>query len=119
MSHIVTIQTKLRDPIAVDAACRRLGLAAATQGTANLFSGEANGLLVRLPGWQYPVVIDVASGEAKFDNYEGHWGEQGELDRFLQAYAVEKAKLEARKKGYVASEQQLQDGSIQVRLTQV
>jgi hypothetical protein len=119
MSHVVTIQTKLRDPVAVDAACRRLGLAAATQGVAELYSGEASGLLVRLPGWQYPVVIDLAGGEAKLDNFGGIWGEQRELDRFLQAYAVEAAKLEARKKGYLASEQPLQDGSILVRLSQV
>jgi len=34
----------------------------------------------------------------------------------LQAYAVEAAKLEARKKGYSFSEQQLQDGSIRLEI---
>ena len=51
-----------------------------------------------LPGWQYPAVIDTQSGVVRYDNYEGHWGDQQHLDRFLQLYAVEKAKLEARKK---------------------
>jgi hypothetical protein len=41
MSHIVTIQTKVHDPHAVAAACRRLNLAAPVQGTAKLHSGEA------------------------------------------------------------------------------
>jgi hypothetical protein len=116
MSHIVSIQAKLRDPAAVAAACHRLGLAAPTQGTAQLFEGDATGLLVQLPGWQYPVVIDTATGEIRFDNFGGRWGEQAQLDRFLQMYAVEKAKLEARKKGYQVSEQALQDGSIRLQI---
>lgn len=42
------------------------------------------------------------------------WGKQAELDRFLQAYAVEKAKLEARKHGHTVTEQSLMDGSIKL-----
>jgi hypothetical protein len=116
MSHVVTIHTKLHDPAAVAAACRRLGLGAPAQGTARLFSGEATGLLVQLPGWKYPAVIDVLTGAIRFDNYGGHWGEQAQLDRFLQIYAVEKAKIEARKAGYQVSEQALQDGSIKLQI---
>ena len=71
MSHIVSIQTKVRDPAAVAAACQRLGLAAPVQGTARLYGGEASGLLVQLPGWQYPAVIDTASGEVRYDNFGG------------------------------------------------
>jgi hypothetical protein len=37
--HVVTIQTKVHDPHAVAAACRRLNLAAPVQGTAKLYSG--------------------------------------------------------------------------------
>ena len=116
MSHIVRIQTKVRDPAAVAAACQRLGLAAPVQGTARLYGGEASGLLVQLPGWQYPAVIDPATGEVRYDNFGGRWGEQAQLDRFLQLYAVEKAKLEARKKGYQVSEQALQGGAIRLQI---
>jgi hypothetical protein len=49
-----------------------------------------------------------------YDNYQGHWGEQSRLNQFLQAYAVEKAKIEARKKGHSVSEARLEDGSIKV-----
>src|SRR2546422_525870 len=100
MSHVVTVQTKIHDAVAVAAACQRLGLAAPVQGTARLYSGEATGLLVQLPGWQYPAVIDTLTGQVRYDNFEGHWGDQAHLNRFLQLYAVEKARLEARKKGY-------------------
>jgi hypothetical protein len=114
MSHIVEIKTEIRDVLAVRAACRRLGLAEPVQGTAKLFSGEASGLLIGLPAWQYPVVIDTASGEVRYDNFEGRWGEQKHLDALLQMYAVEKAKIEARRKGHVCTEQQLGDGSIKL-----
>lgn len=118
MSHVVTIETKVHDPAAVAAACQRLSLAAPVQGTAELFSGTATGTLVQLPGWQYPVVVDTLSGTMKFDNYGGRWGEQQELDRFMQMYAVEKAKIEARKKGYAVSEHALQDGAIKLQIVE-
>jgi hypothetical protein len=46
MSHIVTIATEVRDPDAVAAACRRLGLPEPVHGTASLFESQATGLLV-------------------------------------------------------------------------
>jgi hypothetical protein len=116
MSHVVQIQTRVQDPAALAAACRRLGFAEPVQGTAQLYSGEATGLLVQLPGWHYPAVIDTATGTIKYDNFEGRWGAQAHLDRLLQMYAVEKAKLEARKKGFVVSEQVIQGGSILVQI---
>ena len=116
MSHIVTIKTKVWDAEAVRAACRRLGLDEPAHGTARLFSGEATGLLVKLPGWTYPAVINTASGQVNFDNYEGRWGEQRHLDAFLQAYAIERAKLEARKRGHSVFEQALPDGSVKLTI---
>ena len=116
MSHIVQIQTQVKDAAAVLAACQRLGLPAPVQGTTRLFSGEVTGLAVQLPGWQYPVVCGTATGQVRYDNFGGRWGESVHLDRFVQAYAVEKAKIEARKKGHVATEQQLADGSIKLTI---
>lgn len=117
VSHIVTIATEVRDPEAVAAACRRLGLPGPVVGTAELFEGRAAGLLVRLPGWLYPVVCDTATGQVRFDNYHQAWGRQEELDRLLQAYAVEKARLEARKRGHSVVEQPLADGSIKLTIS--
>ena len=117
MSHIVQIKTEVRDGIAVQAACQRLGLEAPVPGTVTLFATEDRGLLVRLPGWIYPVVFDTRSGQVRFDNYGGRWGEQVQLDRFLQAYAVEKTKIEARRKGHTVFEQTLDNGSIKLTVT--
>ena len=117
MSHIVSIKTEVRDPGAVGAACRRLGLPEPAHGTAKLFEGEATGLLVKLPGWLYPVVCDVQTGELRYDNYGGSWGPQEHLDRFMQSYAVEMAKIEARRRGHSVVEQPLADGSIKLSIT--
>jgi hypothetical protein len=109
----VNIKTKVTDPAALAAACRRLALEPPVQGTAELFSGHATGLLVKLPGWLYPIVADT---QIKFDNYGGSWGKQSELDKLLQAYAVEKARAEARRVGHSVTEQPLSDGSIKLTI---
>lgn len=114
MSHIVTIKTEVRDAAAVQAACRRLNLPEPTRGTFRLFSSEAAGLGVELPGWKYPAVCDLATGQIRYDNYSERWGAQQELDRFVQAYAVERTKIEARRAGHSVTEQTLEDGSIKL-----
>jgi len=114
VSHIVTIKTEVRDSVAVRAACNRLHLAEPVQGTAQLFSATVTGLLVQLPDWRYPVVCQTETGQVQFDNVENRWGDHAHLDRFLQAYAVEKTRLEARKQGYDVIEQPLADGSIKI-----
>ena len=116
MSHIVQIQTEIRDAAAVSAACDQLGLPQPIQGTHHLFGGPETGLGVRLPDWHYPVVCDLASGTLKFDNFNGVWGDQVHLNRFLQRYACERARIEARRKGHAVTEQSLADGSIRLTI---
>ena len=116
MSHIVTIKTEVRDANAVRAACRRLSLAEPVQGTTKLFSGEVEGLAVQLPDWIYPVVCNPPTGQLHYDNFNGRWGDQSRLNQFLQAYAVEMTKIEARKKGHSVTETPLADGSIKLTI---
>ena len=116
MSHIVKIQTQVRDAAGVEAACRRLGLPPPVERSVQLFQTTAHGLAVELPGWLYPVVCNLAAGSLQFDNYGGHWGAQEELNRILQAYAVEKSRLEARRRGHAVSEQVMSDGSIRLTI---
>lgn len=117
MSHIVLIQTEIRDPVAIRSACERLKLPEPVFGEVNLFSSTASGWAVRLPEWQYPIMADVNTGTLAYDNYNGRWGEQKQLDRFVQRYAVEKASLEARKAGHSVIEQPLDDGSIKLTVS--
>ncbi len=116
ISHIVQIQTQVRETAAIQAACQRLGLAPPVNGQHKLFASIATGLGIHLPGWTYPVVCNTNTGQLQFDNFNGRWGNQTQLDQFLQAYACERTRIEARKKGYSVTEQPLQDGSIKLTI---
>lgn len=116
MSHVVQIQTEIRDPVAIRAACGRLSLPEPVFGETKLFSTSAVGWAVRLPEWRYPLVCDVNTAKIAFDNYEGRWGDPKQLDRFLQGYAVEKARIESRLKGHTMTEQSMADGSIKLTI---
>ena len=115
MSHTVTIKTKITDLVAIQAACQRLKLPQPTQGEVKLFDRVAYGTGVQLEGWRFPVCVEP-NGNLLYDNFGGFWGLPKKLDQFQQAYAVEKAKLEARKQGYQCSESLLTDGSIRLNV---
>jgi len=117
LSHIVSIQTEVRDPVAIQSACDHLNLPPPHFGAVKLYSSSATGWAVQLPQWRYPVVADVNTGKLAYDNYNGRWGERKQLDGFLQRYAVEKASIEARKRGHSVIEQPLEDGSIKLTVS--
>ena len=116
MSHIVTIQTRIRDVQALRQACEKLKLEQPTLGKTRLYLTEAEGWQVHLSGWHYPVVVHPETGELFYDNYGGHWGDIARLHQLLQIYAVEKTRIEARRKGQRLIEQPLEDGSIRLTL---
>ncbi len=116
MSHIVQIQTEIRDLASVQAACDRLSLPRPAFGETKLFSTSATGWAVQLPDWRFPIVCDITTAKIAFDNYGGRWGHESQLHKFLQAYAVERAKREARLQGHSVQEQLLADGSICVQI---
>ena len=122
MSHIVEIKTEVSDEAAVQSACSRLHLPRATRGTFELYSATKTGLGIELPHWKYPAVatsdeLGRLTGQLKFDNYNGRWGDQEFLDQFLQGYAVEKSKIEARRRGHSVTEQKLDDGSVKLTVS--
>lgn len=98
MSHTMNIQIELHDRAALEAACQRLGLTI-TEGKVKFYSTEEEGLLVHLPGWKYPICIKQ-NGTIAYDNYNGQWGQEKELNKLRAYYGLEKAKIEARKQGY-------------------
>ena len=114
MSHIITIQVEVKDFDSIRAACRRLKLKEPVHGKAVVFNAEVEGVIVHLPRWNYPIVCLLNTGEVKYDNFGGEWGDQKYLDKFVQTYSIEKATLEARRKGYSVVEQPLADGSVKL-----
>jgi len=57
MSHTVTIQVELKDPAALEAACRRLQLPLPTRGPVRLFDRIAEGTGIQLDGWRFPICL--------------------------------------------------------------
>ena len=116
MSHVVQIKTEIRDITAVRQACNRLQLEPPVHSTYELYNSTEMGWGVRLRDWKYPVVCKIETGEIAYDNYGGRWGAPLRLDEFVQRYAVEKSRIEARREGYTSSEQTLADGSIKLTI---
>lgn len=148
MSHVVTIKCELRDLAAIEAACKRLGWEfRRDQKTFEWYgvwvgdySGQDAAYLaadikpedygkcdhaIRVPGASYEIGLIARQGKfvPVFDNwYSGGLKEfraDNGLKGFVQAYSVEKAKLELIRKGYRPVEQTKPDGSIVLTATAV
>lgn len=143
MSHVVEIQIELRDLNAIRAAVKRLGGIWHENQQAYAWWGRSVGDYplpegVRkedlgkcdhafgFPGADYEVgVIRKPNGQYRlqWDFYDTGGlmpfmgNEQGH--KFAQAYGIEKAKIEAKKNGYLASEKTLADGSIQLTMSKL
>lgn len=116
MSHTVKVAVKMKNVEALNAAIDKLGLTRVggrESQNHRLWSGNtANGIGIKLPGWQYPVVVNPDTGEAVYDNFGGHWGAQDTLDQLCQEYAVQETTMQALQHGYcVEHEEELEDGS--------
>jgi hypothetical protein len=99
MSHTLNIKTEIRDINALTAACTRLNIPMTIGGTHKLFESTEEGTAVHLEGWLYPAVIKT-DGSVAYDTYNGLWGKDQKLHELTAYYGLEKAKIEARKKGY-------------------
>ncbi len=66
----------------------------------------------KLKGWSQPLVINTTTGQAAYDNFNGHWGGQVELDKLCQEYAAESNRRQAASQGYMIQEQYLDNGDL-------
>lgn len=117
MSHIVKVKVNMTNKPMLMESIRQLGLECLGEGRHKLFSGQqADGIAFKLPGWQYPVVINPTNGEASYDNFNGSWGAQIELDKVVQRYTLEVAKEQAMLSGFTTSEELLDNGDVKLRM---
>lgn len=98
MSHTMNIAIELHDREALEAACQRLGLRM-EEGKFKLYQTSEEGIGIYLPGWRYPVVVKN-DGTIAYDNYNGNWGDVKEINKLRAFYGLERAKSEARRRGY-------------------
>jgi hypothetical protein len=124
MSHISTIELEVRDLGILGQACERLGLGLIRGKTSFRWYGKDAPCdhAIRVPGADYEIGVISKNGlyELNCDFYDPVIGKvigrHGGLLR--QAYAVEKTKTEARKKGYSVLESQTDNGiRLHVRLS--
>ena len=112
MSHVVTIDVRLKDKQAVIAACKHLSWKYEEQGEVEFYDYTTErGTVVHVPGWRYPAVI-TENGTIRADTYNDTWGHMSDLDLLKQRYSAEQTKITFAKQGLYASEQQNQDGSL-------
>jgi hypothetical protein len=112
LSHINTYTSQFKDESIVRRACQFLDLPAPVRGTFRLYNTPVTGLGVQLRGWRFPLVINTDTGDTKYDNYGGSWGDAKELDAFKQRYPLEAAKQAAEAKNMQYREVVLDDGAI-------
>ena len=124
MSHISRIEIEVRDLSILKAACRRLELGFVEGQKAFKWFGTEDGAcdhVIKVPKAEYEIgVVHVGRRyELNCDWFdqalEAGIGKNG--GRLKQAYAVEKTKLEARRKGYSITEEQAENGiRLRIRL---
>lgn len=117
MSHTVKRQSAFTDQAIVDRTARHLGAEVVGHGKHRLYGGTQTGYGVKLPGWRYPIVIDLKTGDIKMDNYGGSWGAEERLADFRQRYTVEGQKKVAEQKGHKVREMALPNGDIELHVT--
>ena len=112
MSHITRRKSAIKSVDILKKACKRVKGAEYIGRVSQARGAKQGGHQFKLEGWNYPVTVDVNTGECSFDNYGGRWGKESELDKVKQGYAVEAAKAQAEVEGHEFEEQLLSDGSI-------
>ena len=116
MSHISKIELEVNDLGILGQACKKLGLEFIKgQDRFKWYDRESRcDHAIKVPGADYEIGVINRSGRYELNcdfydrNIEKVIGNQGGL--LKQAYAVEKTKIEARKKGYSVMERQTQTG---------
>ena len=123
MSHISNIELEVKDVGILGQACTRLGLQLVRDQRAFKWYGQEAQCdhCIRVPGANYEIGVLSRSGSYELNcdfydkNLEKVVGQKGGL--LKQAYAAEKTRIEARKKGYSVIERQTETGiRIHVRI---
>lgn len=120
MSHFTTIDTQIRDVVALRLACMELGVELQENAVARGYGSNTlrGDLVIRLRG-PYDIAVnrmpDGALGLTT-DWWDGHVEREvgANYGRLLQLYGVHKARIEAQRKGYSVRRQTLGDGSIKL-----
>ena len=104
MSHTVTVDVKMKNREALCKAAEAMGLTILGEGSHRLYSSSHQGLGIKLPGWNYPVVV-TEDGVIHYDDYNGLWGNPNDIDRLTADYAQAVVEVECDKLGWYHEKQ--------------
>ena len=99
-SHTTTIKSEFKDNDRLGAAAAAMGGKVLGMGTHKLYSESKTGFGFTLPGWSYPIVCE-ANGSLAFDNFNGRWGNQADLERLKCEYVIATAEQAAMAQGWM------------------
>lgn len=122
MSHFATIQTQIKDIVALKAACNELGVSVIENAEARGYStnNQHGDYVIRLKG-PYDIAVNLQQDGTyglTTDWYAGHVEKEVGKDfgKLIQLYGVYKATAEARRKGHVVQRRAMTDGSIKLSI---
>jgi hypothetical protein len=99
MSHSQTVKMLLNNQSAFEATAQELGAKAFSTEVSEvrLYDGTYRGMFIHLSNWKYPIV--ASDGELRYDSFNGHWGNEGDINRLRQTYAANVVRLTASNDG--------------------
>ena len=124
MSHTATVKTELRSRQMIQRAAKAMKLECSVGDfTQTFYQGtpQKGDVLVKLPGWSYPVLINTKTAEVHFDNFNGIWGEAARLDDLIQEYSLLTAEDELQQfvlEGWTITRQKQPNGDVQLIIEQ-
>lgn len=116
MSHTTTVNLEVKDVDALLQACADLGYFVKRDARVRLYDGTVveDCISVQPPRWVYPIAIK--DGAVRYDNYNGAWGDEGDVRRLKQRYARNAVVNAARRTGRRVVEEKAEDGRIRLRV---
>lgn len=105
MSHQVTVKTEFTDKGALGDAVREMGGDVLGEGAVRQYQSNAVGFGFTLPGWRFPLCLEE-SGNLKFDDYNGSWGNRADVDRLKERYTIFLAERAATEMGWMTTREE-------------
>lgn len=118
MSHVLTGKTKVHDAaVLIECLTKNPDVLWHKRGEFKLYGTTVKGYGFQIKGWKYPIVVNFETGEIRYDNYGGSWGDQKQLDHLMQSYGVAVTRQEALHEGrHIMQQEVLADGSVKIVL---
>jgi hypothetical protein len=116
MSHRTEVETEFLDKEMVKKTCEELGIEFVDEKQVRLYEGNFPcDYSIKLKGWNYAVGIQ-SNGKALFDNFNGQWGNESELDAFRQRYSENVTLHHAERAGYRVLHREMNNGTLRIEI---